>query len=391
MEASSGAGEQLPRLSRAAADLDGPLAVVDLDALEDNARLLERNAGGVPIRVVSKSLRVRALVEQVRARPGWRGVLTYAAAEAVWLARSGHRDLVVAYPSADRESIREIAGDPGLAEVIVLTVDSVEHLDRLRRVVPGARLRLSVDVDAALAIGGRRLGVLRSPLRTVADVLAVVRAAQADGHAVVGLMVYDAQIAGLPDTSPLVRQVKARSDEQLRGRRTALVEAVRAVADLELVNGGGSGSLHVTGRDPALTELAAGSGLLAPAVFDGYDALAGLRPALLLGVPVSRRPGPGVVTLSSGGYAASGPPGWSRLPRPHAAYRLRLRRSEGGGEVQTPLQGAAADGLRVGDLVWLRPAKSGEVLERFDRVHLVRGERVVDTVPTYRGEGQCFG
>jgi D-serine deaminase-like pyridoxal phosphate-dependent protein len=45
----------------------------------------------------------------------------------------------------------------------------------------------------------------------------------------------------------------------------------------------------------------------------------------------------------------------------------------------------------VGDRVWFRHAKAGEVMERVDVVHLVRGDAVVDVVPTYRGEGRSFG
>jgi D-serine deaminase-like pyridoxal phosphate-dependent protein len=63
---------------------------------------------------------------------------------------------------------------------------------------------------------------------------------------------------------------------------------------------------------------------------------------------------------------------------------------EGAGEVQTPVLGAAAHGLRLGDQVWFRHAKAGELCERFDVVHLVRGGEIVDTVPTYRGEGKTF-
>lgn len=76
-------------------------------------------------------------------------------------------------------------------------------------------------------------------------------------------------------------------------------------------------------------------------------------------------------------------PGWSLTGR------------EGAGEVQTPLhrsRGAAgAPDLGVGDRVWFRHGKAGEAMERFDRVHLVRGDEVVDVVPTYRGEGRTFG
>jgi hypothetical protein len=55
--------------------------------------------------------------------------------------------------------------------------------------------------------------------------------------------------------------------------------------------------------------------------------------------------------------------------------------------VQTPLIGPAADGLAVGGRAWLRHAKAGELCERFTQLHLVEGDRVTETVPTYRGEG----
>ena len=149
-------------------------------------------------------------------------------------------------------------------------------------------------------------------------------------------MFYDAQIAGLPDSSPAVRLLKSRSAADLRTRRAEVAGAVREVADLEFVNGGGTGSLHIAGQDPVLTELAAGSGLFGPALFDGYRAFRP-RPAAAFALPVVRRPAPGIVTVFGGGYIASGPPGWSRSPAVLSPRGLRLLRGEGAGEVQTPL------------------------------------------------------
>jgi len=206
-------------------------------------------------------------------------------------------------------------------------------------------------------------------------------------------MFYDAQIAGLPDSSPVVRRMKRTSDAELRSRRAEVVAAARALADLELVNGGGTGSLHVTHHDPSLTELAAGSGLFAPTLFDGYDDLS-LRPAAYFAAPVVRRPGDGFVTAYGGGYVASGPPGWSRVPSPLPEQQLALLRQEAAGEVQTPLKGPGADRLSLGDRIWFRHAKAGELAERFAEFVLVSsdgGDRVVGRAATYRGEGQCFG
>jgi D-serine deaminase-like pyridoxal phosphate-dependent protein len=161
---------------------------------------------------------------------------------------------------------------------------------------------------------------------------------------------------------------------------------VAALPPLRFVNGGGTGSVERTAAEPAITEVAAGSGLFAPTLFDAYTSFSP-RPAAFFALPVVRRPRRGVATVLGGGYPASGAPGRDRLPRPVFPPGLRLDRQEGAGEVQTPVLGAE---LEVGDRVWFRHAKAGELCERFDVLHLVRGDRVVDVVPTYRGEGRAF-
>src|SRR5699024_2300431 len=86
------------------------------------------------------------------------------------------------------------------------------------------------------------------------------------------------------------------------------VAAVRQIADLAFVNGGGTGSIETTRTEDAVTEIAAGSGLIGPGLFDGYHGFCP-RPALLLGLSVVRRPARGVATLLGGGWVASGVPG----------------------------------------------------------------------------------
>jgi D-serine deaminase-like pyridoxal phosphate-dependent protein len=379
------------RLSAATHDLPAPLAVVDLDAFDANATTLVGRSHGLPIRIATKSLRSRPLIERALRRDGFEGLMCYAVPEALWWARAGHDNLMVAYPSVDVPALSELAADPALTSAVAVMVDSIEHVDFIARNVEAhAGLRVAIDVDASLRIGPAHLGVRRSPTRTPQQAEAVIRRAQERGLVVAGLMFYDAQIAGLPDSSPAVKQVKARSHRELLTRRAEIVSAARALADLDFVNGGGTGSLHVTGLDPSLTELAAGSGLYAPTLFDGYDGLE-LDPAAFFGTPVVRRPAEGIVTAFGGGYIASGPPGWSRVPAPLAEQGLELVRTEGAGEVQTPLKGTAADALSLGDRIWFRHAKAGELAERFTEFVLVAGDAVVGRAATYRGEGQCFG
>src|SRR5882672_539721 len=118
------------QLDRATAHLDPPFAVVSLAAFDANARDLVRRADGVPIRVVSKSLRCRHLIERALARPGYRGVMSYALAEALWLHGSGMSDdILVAYPTADRAALRALAADDAARQHITVTIDSAGHLD----------------------------------------------------------------------------------------------------------------------------------------------------------------------------------------------------------------------------------------------------------------------
>jgi D-serine deaminase-like pyridoxal phosphate-dependent protein len=394
------------RLDAATADLDPPFAVVLLPSWRHNAADLVRRAAGTPIRVASKSVRCRALLKDVLARPGYAGVMTPTLGEASWLVDSGvSSDVLVAYPTADRAAIRTLAGSADVSAAVTLMVDDIAQLDFIDAQLPPAQrpdLRVCIDLDASWRpVSGRlHVGVRRSPLHGPAD---VVRLAQhiidRSGFELVGLMAYEAQVAGVGDAPagrPLygraVRAVQARSVRELTARRAMTVEAIRRLADLAFVNGGGTGSVERTVADGVVTEVTAGSGLLAPALFDGYRAFRPL-PAALWALPVVRRPGPGIATVLGGGYIASGPAGADRLPQPALPRGLRLLRAEGAGEVQTPVRGAAADQLRVGDRVWFRHAKAGELCEHVDVLHLLDGDdelAVVDIVSTYRGEGQAF-
>ena len=423
------------RMAAATATLDPPLAAVDLAAFDANADDLVRRAGGTPIRVASKSVRCRELLRRALARPGFAGVLAYSLPEALWLAGADRPvteraiseraiseraiseraasgaaepvtdDAVVGYPTADRSAIAALAADEHASARVTLMVDSVEQLDLIDAVVAPARrpaVRVCLDLDASLRLPGGRvhLGVRRSPVHTAREAAALARAIAArPGFRLVGLMSYEAQIAGLGDAPPgrparslALRGMQAVSGAELRRRRRAAVAAVIEAAggSLEFVNGGGTGSVERTGREPWVTEIAAGSGLFGPTLFDAYRAFSP-HPAAMFALAVVRRPGPGMVTVFSGGWPASGPPGPDRVPTPVFPAGLQLIGTESAGEVQTPLVGDAADALRLGDRVWFRHAKAGELCERVDTLHLVDGACVARPTPTYRGESQTFG
>ncbi|MDN3351669.1 amino acid deaminase/aldolase [Actinomadura sp. DC4] len=392
------------RYDAATASLEPPFAVVDLEAFRANAADLVRRARGKPIRVASKSVRCRALLEQILATEGFGGVMAFTLPEALWLASEGlSDDILVAYPTVDRTALAELARDDHAAATVTVMVDCAEHLDLIESVAirrnGGRPVRVCIDIDAAWrTAGGRvRIGALRSPVRTAEEAAALAaEIGRRPGLRLVGLMAYESQIAGVGDNPPgkplfsrAVRFVQAQSRVELARRRAAIVKAVRREADLEFVNGGGTGSVEKTAAEVAVTEVAAGSGLYQSVLFDYYTNFTG-RPAALFALPVVRRPGPAVVTVLGGGYLASGIADRSRLPQPFLPAGLRFDPKEGAGEVQTPLIGGAADQLEIGDRVYFRHAKAGELCERFAELHLIEGSEVTATVPTYRGEGKTF-
>jgi D-serine deaminase-like pyridoxal phosphate-dependent protein len=399
-------GEALrARYDHATAGLDPPLALVDLDAFDRNADDLTRRAAGRPIRVATKSLRCRYLIERALARPGYRGVMCYSLPEALWLhAQGSSDDLLVAYPTVDAQALRSLAADDTARRHITIMVDSPAHLDVVDRALGAGHpeIRVCLELDVSWRPLAHRpvihIGTRRSPLHTPGQAVQFARVIVGrTGFRLVGLMGYEGQIAGLPDAPPghpvrarLIRLIQDRSARELGPRRADAVRQIQDLTSLEFVNGGGTGSLESTAGDISVTELTAGSGLVGPTLFDAYTRFTP-DPALLFALPVVRRPGPNIATLFSGGYVASGAGTPDRLPRPYLPEGLSLTGVEGAGEVQTPVRGPAAERLAPGDRVWLRHAKAGELAERFARYHVLDHDDQVTAVPTYRGEGQCFG
>ncbi len=397
--------EYWPMLTTATAELDPPLGAIHLPALAHNAFEMLRRANGTTIRVASKSVRVRGVIDAVLQLDGFDGVLSYTLPEALWLAQGDEHhppieDVVVGYPSVDRSAIRRLVTSPELAKRVTIMVDSVDQLDLVDAVLAPAKretVRVCLELDAAWTsrILGR-IGTWRSPVVTPADAHELAaRITSRPGFELVGMMAYEGQIAGTVNEpankamGPVIRWMQARSAAELADRRAAAVAAVREVADLAFVNGGGTGSLESTSAEAAVTEIAAGSGLFGPHLFDHYRHFTP-APAAAFALPVVRKARPGVATLLGGGWVASGPPGVDRLPVVAWPERTSMVGREMAGEVQTPLTGPGAETLAVGDRVWLRHTKAGELSEHLNGFAIVDGERVVGAELTYRGEGQVF-
>ena len=385
-------------------DVQAPFAFLDLDAVWSNAADMLRRAQGKPIRIASKSVRCRPVLERLlELDRGFQGVLSFTLPETLWLWEQGQRDLVLAYPTADGPSLTRLARLTAEhpAEAPVVMVDSVEHLDLIEESAASfvAPIRVAIDIDVSWwPLGGIvKIGPKRSPVRTAEQAAALAREIdRRERVTLVGLMAYEGQIAGVGDDVPgkaianrAIRAMQSASAKDVRERRAEVVTAVSEVAQLEFVNGGGTGSIEQTASEWAVTEVAAGSGFYAPALFDHYRSFE-LIPAAMFALPVVRKPTAEVATMLGGGYLASGVGAKDRMPVPHLPEGLRLDPFEGTGEVQTPVIGSAAGRLSVGDRVYFRHIKAGELCERFNSLYLIAGSTIRDQVPTYRGEGRAF-
>ncbi|MFO0616100.1 MAG: alanine racemase [Polyangiaceae bacterium] len=395
--------ERFAALRRAIEGEPLPAAVVDLDAVDANVGRLVRPVAlhGRTLRVATKSVRCPALLRHIAgaAAPVARGFMCYSPGEAAFLWSEGLRDLLVAYPSTSRPELDALAKANEAGADIAITADEEAHLALASRAATerGAQMRVLVDVDTAYRpLPGVVIGVQRSPLHAP-DAIAAFAASisRFPGLSFGGILAYEAHVAGLPDNVG-VSPVRGHATLALKGRAHAAVVAqraaiVRALAARGLAatifNGGGSGSVETSAADPSLTEVAAGSGFLDSHLFDGYRGLP-LVPAAFFVLQVTRRPRDGVVTCQSGGFIASGASGPSRSPVVAWPPGAKLTALEGAGEVQTPI--LTNHPLGLGDPVFLRHAKAGELAEHFNAYLLVRGDRIVDRARTYRGLGHAF-
>ena len=377
-----------------------PLAWLDLDALEQNMQNILQQVGETPVRVVSKSLRSVEVIKRILAySPRFQGVMCFHPSEAAYLCDQGLDDILVAYPNMQPQAIARVCAQTAMGKQVALMVDDEAQLELIacEAKKAGVIQPLCMDIDMSTAFPTLYFGVRRSPINSVAKAVQLYRSIKKHYHLHLdSVMGYEAQIAGIGDCIPgqtlqncAVPLLKRLSIPWLTKRRGDIVKALtHAGATLRFVNGGGTGSLPSTVADPAVTEVAVGSGFYSPHLFDYYKAFQ-YRPAAGFALEVVRQANKQYVTCAGGGYIASGGVGTEKLPRPHSPCGLLLDNSEGAGEVQTPLRGAVSQ-LKLGDPVLFRHAKAGELCERFNELLLIRNGQTEGSVSTYRGDGMSF-
>jgi D-serine deaminase-like pyridoxal phosphate-dependent protein len=369
-----------------------PTLFIDLDALKQNIQWVTKEAKNKRIRIATKSLRSRKLIQLIQLSSDiFQGLMTFSLEEALWLREQGFDDILMGYPTTDERELRQLARNPS---GIVLMVDRAEHLLLLERIgkETSCTFSICVDVDLSLDLPGVRFGVYRSQIHSLGDLTAFLETLGKCHHIeLTGLMGYEAQIAGvMDDKSRMMQTLKRISLKDLQRKRQKMVELIEKYGHkLSIINGGGTGSLKYTREESVVTEITVGSAFYAPVLFDHYRDFK-LTPGLYFALPVVRRPARDIVTVLGGGYIASGELGEIKQPKVVWPSQARYLKHEGFGEVQTPLRLGTGEDVQIGEMVIFRHAKAGEICERFNLIEMLENGKKIDTALTYRGEGKAF-
>jgi D-serine deaminase-like pyridoxal phosphate-dependent protein len=363
--------------------------LLNLDALDNNIKYINTYSHGKKIRIATKSVRSVEMLKYIAAKiDNFYGWMTYSTEEALWLRSLGFTNLLVGYPKWDKNSLSELAQNP---EHITLMIDSISQLQQIHSLVKtNTKISICIDCDLSLDLPFLRFGVYRSPIQKIDDLKDIVHFLnQHKNFYLKGIMGYEAQIAGVGDKShPLIKILKAISIPHLRKRRQELYDyLIQQGFSLELVNGGGSGSLKSTTQEKIVTEVTIGSAFYAPTLFDHYEDVS-FTPSLFYSLPIIRRPSKEIYTCFGGGYIASGSLGKEKMPMPYLPEGLKLLSHEGAGEVQTPV--FSSQELDMQKPVFFRYAKAGELCERFNDIQSFRGKSLDAVYKTYRGNGKVF-
>lgn len=381
-------------------ELSSPSLLLDIEAFDENCKLIAKQSNGKKIRVATKSIRSVPVLKRIfRSSPVYQGLMSFSPHEAIFLAKSGFTDILIGYPSTDKKALMEISKINLSEKQIILMVDSYQQLELLEAITKesSGMFYLCIDVDMSTTFANLHFGVRRSPLKTKKDVLELAeKIKESSSLQLLGIMGYEAQIAGVGDLFPsqylknkLVSYLKKKSLPEIEARRMNIVQTLEdAGFSISLVNGGGTGSLHTTTKETCVTEVTVGSGFYSPLLFDYYQDFR-YKPALFFALPVVRKPAPNIYTCLGGGYIASGTIGSDKAPQPVYPPGGKLLPLEGAGEVQTPIY-YEKETLEIGDTIIFRAAKAGEICERFNEIIFIENQNIIDSYKTYRGEGVSF-
>lgn len=405
-----------------------PSAWLDMDALDHNIKLVNQKTHAVRLRLATKSIRSLDVLRYIKDNsPHFIGLMSYAADESLYLLENGFDNVLCAYPTLDMDSVAATFRYIKQGATMIWMVDRPEHIDMLNEIAKAHDMVIEVclDINMSMPLPALYFGTKRSALMSIKDVKKLLKHIKKRSNIIVSAaMGYEAQIAGLPEhlprkalLAPAIRLLKNCSKKQVSQRRRSVIAYLKKQGyTLKLVNGGGSGSMDFTASQPEVSEITVGSAYYKPAYFDYMDSMNEFNAAAGFVLAVTRQPEKGVITCHSGGFIASGAAGIDKAPVVHYPKNLSIINGEGFGEVQTPMiinktNSSNIPPPNIGERVWCRHAKAGELCEHFNEIIAYRqlSQSIASTchasdkallknntktphqlMTTYRGEGRCF-
>ncbi|WEA37739.1 amino acid deaminase/aldolase [Lysinibacillus fusiformis] len=379
--------------------LERPFAWLDFDALDKNIQIVQGACGGKPIRLATKSIRSVEVLRYIQHQlVNVVGFMTFTAAETIFLLQQQFDDVLLGYPVMEETAIRQLLHFVQEGKTVTFMVDRQEHIQLLAKLgnEMGVRVPICIDINVSNDFKLLYFGTKRSSLYSLETLTPFLQAIKNNPSIeVVGAMGYEAQIAGVGNRPSnvvkgrVIEAMQAQAKKQVtQFRRLAIAHIKAYFPNLRFVNGGGSGSMSYTTQQKEVTEITVGSAFYAPALFDQFTHLQ-LEKAAGFALRVTRQPEKNIVVCHGGGYTASGAISIDRLPVFYEPTNFAYLSLEGAGEVQTPIK-VKGKNIEIGDTIYFRHAKAGELCERFQLLHGVRGDKYVGSYTTYRGDGQCF-
>jgi D-serine deaminase-like pyridoxal phosphate-dependent protein len=356
-------------LGRPRDQLPTPALILDLDLARNNLRLMAERLKALPAKL-RPHIKVHKCAElsRLQVQAGAIGVCTATVWEAIVMSDAGIEDVLIANQVSGKDKIQALALASGRGRLTVAVDDpaNCDELDSAVRAV-GGRLEVLIEVD----VGMGRCGV-----RSADEAVALARhLARLPGLRFRGVQGYEGHCMLEPDRD--VRIAKARAAADLVEQ---VVESLRhAGFPSEVVSMGGTGTYDITGADPRVTEIQAGSYVFMD-MFHG-NLVPGFSRALTVLSGVLARHGSTIV-LDAGRKAI----GIDYVLPVMASYPFFQARFFA--EEHALFDVDARCDLKLGDTVELVPGYAPTTVNLHDAYHVVEGGVVTDIWPVFpRGGG----
>ena len=357
-------------IGRRRRELTTPALILDLELLRRNIQTMaewtKSHAKVRPHTKIHKCVEIARL--QVAA--GAVGITTATVWEALVMARAGLDNILIANELMGEEKIRLLAEAARKTHFIV-AVDSRVGAKALSNaaMAAGAKIGVLLDIDVGLRRGG---------VRTQAEACALAsELVRLPGIAFRGVMGYEGHVVEEP-----IRDIRARLAAEAMERLIACVDLLESAGfKIEIVSAGGTNTYDMTGANPRVTELQAGSYVFMDTTYGPITPA--FAPALsILGTVISRNEK--TALLDCGTKVLAMDLGKPALMTPGAKIRAVH-------EEHTLLDVEDDNLLPVGEPVEMIVGYCGGTVNANDVYYVVEGDEVVDVWPILaRGPGRSL-